>query len=141
MLIKETETIKIVSPSVITDYMQKILMSEDVVDQEKEHIWVIGVNNANVVKYIDLVSLGSATASIAHPRETFRLAVMQGVCSIILVHNHPSNTLKPSEQDNALCIRIKEAGEILGIKLLDSIIIANEGGYYSTAEQGYILQS
>jgi DNA repair protein RadC len=105
--------------------LQSILKAESPIDREKEHFWTIGLNTRNVVKYVDLTSLGTLNASLVHPREVFRLAVMKGIASIILGHNHPSGDSEPSEEDLRLTRRLVEAGRILGIEVLDHIIVTN----------------
>ena len=72
---------------------------EDKIDQEKEHFYVMHLDVKNRVKLVELVSLGTLTASLVHPRETFRRAVMQGSASIIVAHNHPSGEVEPSDED------------------------------------------
>ena len=89
MVISESKK-KITQTKDIANIMKVILSKEEEIDRMKEHCWVVGVNQKNVIQYIELVSLGSLTCSIVHPREVFRLAIMKGVASIFLVHNHPS---------------------------------------------------
>ncbi len=83
------------------------------------------------------VSKGSLTVSIVHPREVFNLAVRESAAAIIFVHNHPSGDPQPSQEDYALTQRLMEAGEILGIRVLDHIVIG-DGKYVSFADEGYI---
>lgn len=130
MLLKENLTEKSVNnPFQVWKVMKAILETESEVDQDKEHIWVIGLTTALTIKYIDLVSLGILDGAISTPREIFRFAVMKGVSKIILVHNHPGGTLKPSQADIDLTKRIKQAGDILGIELVDHVIITTESFY------------
>ena len=82
------------------------------------------------------VSQGSLTVSIVHPREVFNLAVRESSAAIIFVHNHPSGDPKPSQEDHVLTQRLTEAGEILGIRVLDHVIIG-DGKYVSFADEGY----
>ncbi len=117
--------------------MQDILKSEDKNDRLKEHFWSIGLNARNVVEYIELVSLGTLNASIVHPREVFRLAIQKSACSIILSHNHPSGEARPSEDDLTLTKRLQNAGEILGIEVLDHIIIT-DNDFFSLKESELI---
>ena len=83
------------------------------------------------------VSEGSLTASIVHPREVFNLAVRESAAAVIFVHNHPSGDPQPSEEDHALTRRLMEAGEILGIRVLDHIVIG-DGRYVSFADEGWL---
>jgi DNA repair protein RadC len=83
------------------------------------------------------VSEGSLTVSIVHPREVFNLAVRESAAAVIFVHNHPSGDPQPSEEDHALTGRLSAAGEILGIRVLDHIVIG-DGTYVSFADQGWM---
>ena len=116
--------------------MSAILNSEDEIDRNKEHFWSIGLNAKNQIQYIELVSLGTLSNSLIHPRETFRFAIMKGVANIIVCHNHPSGGLEPSREDIAITERLVSSGEILGIKVLDHVIIGS--GYLSMMEKGLL---
>ena len=83
------------------------------------------------------VSQGSLTVSIVHPREVFNMAVRESAAAIIFVHNHPSGDPRPSEEDYALTQRLIAAGEILGIRVLDHIVIG-DGKYVSLADEGFL---
>ena len=143
MQIKDYPKEAITTPESITNIMQAILEREDEIDKDKEHFWSIGLDTRNKIKYIELVSLGTLNASLIHPRETFRLAVMKGVASIIVCHNHPSGELTPSEDDLAITQRLIKSGEILSISLIDHLIIAKKKAgykqYYSWKEEGLII--
>ena len=134
MIIKENLKEKLTSSDAVYGYMWKILKSENQVDQDKEHLWVIGMNNANRIQYIELVNLGILDQSITHPREIFRMAIMKAISRMIIVHNHPSGSINPSEQDLHLTSTLKQASDIIGIEILDHLIISEEG-YYSFREQ------
>jgi DNA repair protein RadC len=126
MIIKTEKIVykEITNPQDIAEILKKILKSEDPIDQDKEHFWSIGLNNRNQIVYIELVSLGTLNSSLVHPRETFRLAIMKGVASIMVAHNHPSGDTTPSMEDILLTKRLNEAGKIIGIDLIDHIIIS-----------------
>ena len=94
----------------------------------------MGLNSKNTIKYIELVSLGSLSSSLVHPRETYRLACMKAVASIVAVHNHPSGDPAPSQDDRDITERLKQAGNVLGIKMLDHIIIG-ENSHFSFIDQ------
>lgn len=130
MLIQIKEnTIGIRNDASVAELLQSILNTESPVDRDKEHFRTIGPNARNGVTYIDLTSLGTLSASLVHPREVFRLAVMKGVASIVLGHNHPSGNTEPSEEDIKLTRRLVEAGRILGIEVLDHVIIASNNHF------------
>lgn len=130
------ERVKINQPQILAEIIRSILKSEDDHDQSKEHFWAIGVNTANVIEYIDLVSLGILDAGLVHPREVFRFAVMKGVKSIFIAHNHPSGSLEPSKNDINITEQLQKSGEILGIPIVDHVIIGD--GYFSFRENNLI---
>lgn len=82
------------------------------------------------------ISTGSLTASLVHPREVFTMAVRESAAAVLCVHNHPSGDPTPSQEDRALTLRLEEAGELLGISVLDHLIIG-DGRYVSFADQGW----
>lgn len=126
---------KITDAGTVYGIMSAILKAEEEIDRGKEHFWSIGLDAKNKLQYIELVSLGTLTNSLVHPRETFRYAVIHGgVASIIICHNHPSGDSSPSREDILITERLIQAGEILGIKVLDHVIIGD--GYASLKEQG-----
>ena len=128
---------KINSPDALFKICKAALEFEDIIDQEKEHFWVFGLTTANRIKYFELVSLGILNASLVSPRETFRLAISEGVCSIIVAHNHPSGNLQPSREDINITNKLVQSGKILEIPVLDHLIIA-ENKYYSFSENNLI---
>jgi DNA repair protein RadC len=108
-------------------------------DRDKEHFYCIGLDVKNRIKYIDLASMGTLTSSLVHPREAFRLAIMKGVANLIFSHNHPSGDPAPSREDITITEKLKDSGEILGIKILDHVIVGNgNGSYISMLEKGYL---
>lgn len=119
-------------PDLVADIFRAILKSESEIDQDKEHFWVMGCDTRLNVKFIDLVSLGTLDASLVHPREVFRLAIQKGVSAIVVAHNHTSGETYPSPQDIDVTKRLRDAGRILGIQLLDHIIVGDS--YYSFAD-------
>ena len=118
--------IKANSPDAVESIFKPILAAESEIDQDKEHFWVVGIRGNNRVHYIELVSLGVLNASIAHPREVFRFAIIKSVSHIILVHNHPSGSTTPSEEDRRITAQMINAGNVVGIKVLDHVIIGED---------------
>lgn len=96
-------------------------------DGYREQFMVILLNARHEVIGIETVSVGSLNASIVHPREVFRPAVLNAAASIILAHNHPSGDPEPSEEDLSITKRLVEVGEIHGIAVLDHLIVADRG--------------
>jgi len=105
-----------------------------ITDYMKEHIIGIYLNTRMDPLHVELISLGTVNASICHPREVFKPALVNSACSVILLHNHPSGDVTPSEEDLEIAQRLKKAGDILGIELYDSIIFKKDGGFYSFKE-------
>lgn len=99
-----------------------------------EQAWVIHLNTRGCMIGIELISQGGASSAVIHPADVYRAAIVRCSVSIIMVHNHPSGDPKPSEEDISSAKALKEAGKMLGIKLLDSIIVG-DGRYTSLAEQ------
>ena len=98
-------------------------------DVDREHFVLLMLNQKNRVIGIHTVSMGSLTASVVHPREVFKVAILANCASILLAHNHPSGDCQPSKEDRAITTRLVEAGRLLGISVLDHVIIGGEGRY------------
>lgn len=105
--------------------------------ETKEHFITLHLDGKNRIIVMDLVSIGSLNQSIVHPREVFKTACLSNAAAIILVHQHPTGDPSPSSEDIAITRRLKEAGEIMGIKVLDHIIVG-EGEYLSFVERGLL---
>lgn len=110
----------------------------DIRSKKKEHLVAFFLNARHQLLTMETVSIGTLTASLAHPREIFAPAIGQAAAGVILAHNHPSGDPSPSEEDIRLTRRIQQAGQILGIELLDHLIVA-ERGRYSFKTSGGIL--
>ena len=95
--------------------------------EKRENFLVLLLNARHEVMSVETVSVGSLNASIVHPREVFRSAVIQSAASVVLVHNHPSGDPEPSEEDLTITKRLVEAGDLLGIGVLDHVIVAGRG--------------
>ena len=95
-------------------------------DLKREHFCVIFLNARNQILKTETISIGSLNASLVHPREVFAPAVGTSAASVILGHNHPSGDVTPSREDIELTRRMVQAGEILGIEVVDHLIIGSE---------------
>lgn len=98
---------------------------------------VVFLNRANKINHFEVISEGGITGTVADPRIILKKALQHEAVSIVLCHNHPSGNLKPSRQDQELTNKIKEASTFLDIKVLDHIIVSDEG-YYSFADEGIL---
>ena len=122
-----------------------ILKSRDIADylqaklQHKKHevFAVIFLNVANKINHYEIISEGGITGTVADPRIILKKALAHDAVSIILCHNHPSGSIKPSRADEEITRKITEAARYLDIKVLDHIIVSEEG-YYSFADEGII---
>lgn len=102
------------------------LMQEFIGDTDREHFVVLCLDTKNQPTCIQTVHIGSLNASIVHPREVLKSAILSNAASIIVGHNHPSNVCEPSSEDIEVTNRLKAASEIIGIELLDHIIICSD---------------
>jgi len=116
----------------IANYLKPLLR-----DYNHEVFAVIFLNRASKIKHFEIVSRGGITGTVADPRLILKKAVELEATSIILSHNHPSGNLKPSQADGDLTQKIKQAASYFDIKVLDHLIISDEG-YYSFADEGII---
>ena len=103
----------------------------------KEHFFSLHLNSKNQLIREVLVSIGSLNTSVVHPREVFAPAVRDSTAALILVHNHPSGDPAPSREDRDCTQRLIHAGQILGIRVLDHIVLGHDD-YYSFADAGLL---
>ena len=104
---------------------------------QQEHFVALYLNVKNQILHKQTIFVGSLNASIVHPREIFRVAIRRSAAAIIVAHNHPSGNPSPSPEDIDVTKRLIEAGQILGVDLLDHIIIGDHQ-FISLKEKGYI---
>ena len=117
--------------------LNEILYAKHRFDYEKEHFYVVLISRSNRIRFIDEVSIGNLNSTIVSAREVFRFAILKGAEAVIVAHNHPSGNLTPSPQDKSITSMLVNAGEVVGIKIIDSLIIT-EREYFSFAENGLI---
>lgn len=106
-------------------------------NEVKEHFFTVHLDGKNRILCLDLVSVGSLNQSIVHPREVFKTSLITSAAALLLVHNHPTGDPTPSSEDIAITRRLKEVGEIIGIKVLDHVIVGSDG-YLSFVERGLL---
>lgn len=119
-------------PKNIYDMIESVL---ELSSESVEHFGIINLNTKNKVNGIHVLSKGTLSKTLVHPREVFKAAMLNNASSIILFHNHPSGDPSPSKEDHEMTKRIAEAGEIIGINVIDHIIIG-DGRYCSFKEIG-----
>ncbi len=113
------------------------MIKEQLEGLDREQFIIACLNTKNEPTNISVVSVGSLNKAIVHPREVFKTAILSNASSIMAFHNHPSGDTTPSQQDIQLTHRLVEAGELLGIKLVDHLIIG-DGSFTSLKEKGYL---
>ena len=109
-------------------------------DTKKEEFRCVLLDTKNRIIREETVSTGSLTASLVHPRETFKAAVRESAAAVIFVHNHPSGDTKPSQEDILLTKRLVQAGDLLGIRVLDHVIVG-DGDHFSFRDSGLITRT
>ncbi len=129
---KHACSLKVSSPKALSDYFM-----EDMRHLKEENFIVILLDAKCKMLGHKIISKGSLTSSIVHPREVYKAAIQKSAYSIIVIHNHPSGDPTPSKEDIQITKRLKESGDLMGIPLLDHIIIG-DGLYISLKEENYI---
>lgn len=113
------------------------LASPFIEKKDREHLLVIGLNTKNEPTVINIAHIGTVNQSIAVPRDILKPVLLSNGSRLLIAHNHPSGCPEPSKQDMLLTKRVKEAGNLLGIELLDHLIIS-DGTYYSFKEENQL---
>ena len=121
---------KVSNSKEIANYLRSILK-----DNNNEVFAVLFLNQANKIKNFKIMSKGGITGTVADPRMILKQALDEGATSLVLSHNHPSGNLNPSRADQELTNKIKQAASYFDIKILDHIIVSDEG-HYSFADEG-----
>ncbi len=106
-------------------------------DSDREQMIMIALNTKNEPTHIQTISIGSLNASVVHPREVFKTAILSNSANIILGHNHPSGNTEPSYEDINITRQLTQAGDLLGITVLDHIIFT-DSEFISLKESGHI---
>lgn len=132
---KDTEAEKIEKIVVAADAYHMLL--PHFVDLPHEEFWILLLNRANQVIKKERISSGGVTGTVVDPKIVFKAALEHLACGIVLAHNHPSGNLKASQEDLALTQKLKDAGNLLDIRLLDHLIITN-GGFLSFSDEGIL---
>jgi len=114
-----------------------VLLRDDLGSTDRDIFLTLLLDTRQRVIGIHQVSIGSLNASIVHPRETFKAAILRNAASIILAHAHPSGDPEPSAEDLAITKRLKEAGDLLGVPVLDHLVVY-ENAFVSLKERGLL---
>lgn len=103
---------------------------------KQEQFICLSLNGNHVVEAVRIVSIGLVNRTVVHPREVFADPIVDRAAAVLLAHNHPSGNIEPSSEDREVTRRMKEAGNILGIPVLDHIILGKGDSYFSFLESG-----
>ena len=98
----------------------------DIRDKKQEYFLYLTLDGANHLIAKRIITIGTLTASLVHPREVFAEAITDRAASIIVAHNHPSGNLEPSQADREVTERLRDAGDLLGVKLIDHIVVTKD---------------
>ena len=113
------------------------LMQQFYADLNHEEFWIVLLNNANRVISKQLISRGGTAGTVVDVKVVFQLVLQHGATSLVLTHNHPSGSLKPSNEDLQLTRRLVQAGTLLDVRVLDHVIFTDQG-YHSFADAGQL---
>ena len=133
-LIQEGSQERLSTPLQVMHYLEGAFDEDPTV----EWFYVILLNRKNMPTGRTLVSRGSATSTVVHAREVFKPAILAGASGIICAHNHPSGDPAPSRADIQVTRKLREAGQIIGIDLIDHMIVGCSSSYYSFGEAGLV---
>lgn len=133
----QEQKIKVLNSEDVYRVMQQVLLRENKIRRNQEHFWVVGLDNKNKILFIELISLGAVNRVQVAPPEIFRMAIYKLAVQMILVHNHPSGELTPSEGDKDVTDKMIKAGQMLNIEVIDHLIIS-EKEYFSMADKDII---
>lgn len=131
----DADKIKVVNSKGVFKLMHEVLLREEDIDRHREHFWVISLSNNNQIMLLELISLGSMNKTIVEPTEVFSLALTKKAAKIILVHNHPSGELTPSDEDIDITDRLIQVGKIVNCPVVDHLIITTQA-YTSFVDTG-----
>jgi DNA repair protein RadC len=129
------QKIKIHGSEDLWKVMQQILLRENKIRRGQEHFWVVGLDGKGKILFIELISLGANNRVNANPPDIFRMAIYKQAVKLVLAHNHPSGTLKPSAADKNFTDRLLKVGMLINIEVVDHLIIT-ETKYISFEDLG-----
>jgi DNA repair protein RadC len=138
MLVREAR-VTLEQPQLRSSRDAAVLFRQHLGAVDREHFLVAMLDQKNKVIGINTVSMGSLTASVVHPREVMKPAILSNAAALLCCHNHPSGSPLPSQEDRALTKRLVDAGKLLGIAVLDHVILGDGSeSYFSFADEGLL---
>lgn len=121
-------------PLEVVEFLRRVVR-----DDAREHFVALYLDGRHRPIAHQVVSIGTASASLVHPREVFQPAILVGACAVIVAHNHPSGDPSPSLEDREITQRLAQAGALLGISLLDSVVFTRTGEFVALRERDATL--
>lgn len=135
--LNKNQKIQILNANDVYRIMQQILLRQNKIRRHQEHFWVVGLDNANTVLFVELISIGAVNRVHVSPPDVFRMGIYKLATKMILVHNHPSGNLEVSKADEDFTDKLLKVGKIIEIDVIDHLIIT-ETGFVSFANKGII---
>jgi len=129
------QKIQILNTDDVYSIMQQILLRENKIRRGQEHFWIIGLDESNKILFLELMALGPDNRLTIKASQVFKMAIYKDARRVILIHNHPSGIMKPSENDLKATDRLLKAGEIVEVDIIDHLIIS-EKEYFSFSQAG-----
>ena len=133
MLTMRERPVRCTNPRAVFDYLQECATSE------VELFVVLALDASGNIRFCKVVGQGTVSRCLVHPREVYRVAIEHNASSVCVAHVHPSGNLDPSSDDLEVTMRLKRAGELIGIPLIDHIVFGTTG-FHSMAEHGELLR-
>lgn len=137
--LRSNEKIRVLNGVDLYKVMAQVLNRSHKIDQKKEHFWVVGLDVTQEILFIELISLGTSKTTLTDPMEIFSFALNKKAYQIVLVHNHPSGNLKPSEADRNTTHQMVHVGKFLNVPVWDHLIVT-ETSYYSFLDSGLLQE-
>lgn len=137
--LSELEKIRVLNSEDMYGIMQRVLMRENKIERDKEHFWIIGLATNNKLLYVELISIGTVNRTLIEPMEVFSIALQKRTVKVVMVHNHPSGSTRPSEADKDITDHLLQVGQFLNIPVVEHLIIS-EKTYYSFGDSGLLFQ-
>ncbi|MEO6302267.1 MAG: JAB domain-containing protein [Bacteroidia bacterium] len=137
--LNEQDKIKLLNSADIYSIMQKVLLRENKIERNKERFWIIGLATNNKILYIELITVGTINRTIVEPMEVFSIALQKRSVKIVMVHNHPSGEMRPSDADKDITDHLIQVGNFLNVPVIEHLIIS-ETSYYSFYDSGLLEQ-
>lgn len=137
MLMETKEKKPINGSEAAAGVFRALLDARNEADRHREMFYVMVLDSQNRILGVDLIGIGTINQCVPYSREAYRLAVIKDAAGIIVCHNHPSGGIEPSDPDRRFTKTLKRAGDLLGVRFLDHVIIGDEG-FYSFCDNGQL---